>query len=61
MKNKIVASFVIALLVLSVIATGLAARSGVSDDRPVGQVRAESSDKADNTAVQTFKWVCPFH
>ena len=66
-KNKLIAAAVIVLLVLSVVATGLAAVSDVSSDRPgaastalVGGTVDEDADD-ENLTVQSFKWVCPFH
>ena len=66
-KNKLIAAAVIVLLVLSVVATGLAAVSDVSSDRSGaastalagGTVDEDADDE--NIAVQSFKWVCPFH
>ncbi len=62
--NKIIALSVIVLLVLSVVATGLAAVSDVNTgNAPTalagGAATTESDD--DNMAVQSFRWVCPFH
>jgi hypothetical protein len=67
LKNKLIAAAVIVLLVLSVVATGLAAVSDVSSDRPGAASTAlagsagDAESDGENVAVQSFKWVCPFH
>ena len=61
MKARIAVIFVIALLTLSVFAVGFSAL-GEAQDATAASTTAETVRNGDvNTAISTFKFVCPFH
>ena len=62
MKARIAAIAVIGLLTLSVIAVGFSALGETRGATAASTAAAEAPQGGDNnTAVATFKFVCPFH
>lgn len=67
MKPKIIAVFVVALLTLSVVATGVAAISQAVAEDPgasstaLGSYGNEAAEEGDSDLTHAFKLVCPFH
>jgi hypothetical protein len=63
LKARFAAIAIVGLLTLSVIAFGFSAVGEVRGGAPAVATSADqpTQDGSDNTALSTFKFVCPFH